>query len=178
MSADRQNPLIILEDGEKDLVSFLAKGRFDRARNRNATYRKMGDSNDKYSHDRIGLFAELAFAKKTDVYPSQILSPKCNSKTFGSDLGDTVFKGKRFDVKATVHNNGVLWIDKVNENIDYYAFFVVRENEKVECELVGVIEAGVLHSKKPSHRKQFKFPCIWAEQGELTDWSEFDAQIN
>lgn len=173
MQSNRKSTLIMLDDGERELVTFLSEGRYDRARKRNAPLRKMGSTDDKYSHDRIGMYAELAFAKATDVYPSQVLSPKINTKVSGRDLGDTVYKGLNFDVKATVHENGVLWIDQINENIDYYAFFIVRDKETVECELAGVISADVLHNKKPTHRKQFKFPCIWADQTELTAWGDF-----
>ena len=180
MSADEKDTLsVILEDGEQDLVEFLCKGRFDRARERKAEWRKMGkESDDKYSHDRIGLFAELAFAKQTDVYPSQVLSPKINTKVSGRDMGDTVYKGLRFDVKATIHDNGVLWIDKINQNIDYYVFFVVtNQTDRVVCKLRGLIKATVLHSKGARHRKQFKFPCIYAEQEELTPWWVFERSL-
>ena len=178
MSTDEENTLeIILDDGEQDLVEFLCKGRFDRARERKAEWRKMGKEPDKYTHDRVGLLAELSFAKFTDVYPSQVLSPKINTKISGRDMGDTIYKGLRFDVKATIHENGVLWIDKINENIDYYVFFVVTNHpDKAVCKLKGVIKASVLHSIEPRNRRQFKFPCIFVEQQELTPWGKFEEE--
>jgi len=177
MSARTQDPVVVkLEDHEADLCRWLSRGRFDRARKRKAELRTMGVSgdNDKYSPDRIGLYAELAFAKVTDAYPSQVFSPKCNTKISGKDLGDQVYRGKNFDVKATVHEKGLLWIDRVNENVDFYAFMIVSEEDPITCRLAGVISASVLHSKKPTHPPQFKFPCIVAEQEELTPWGEFN----
>tara|TARA_B100000902_G_scaffold391133_1_gene441293 strand:- start:523 stop:1062 length:540 start_codon:yes stop_codon:yes gene_type:complete len=171
--SEQQTDIIELAEWEADLCKWLSQGRFDRARERNADRREMGKNPDKYNPDRIGLYAELAFAKKTDVYPSQVLSPKIYTKISGQDMGDQVYQGLNFDVKATVHEKGRLWIDQINKNIDYYVFMVVSEDNPVRCRLAGVIEASVLHAKDKSHPPQFKFPCIVAEQSELTPWEEF-----
>lgn len=166
---------IVLKDGEKAIVNYLSKGRYDRARSRNAKTLPLNNTNNKYFSDRIGLFAELALAKLTNVYPSQVFSPVCKTKDSGSDVGDIQYKGWSIDVKSTIHNNGVLWINKVNNNIDLYAFFVITENEDtITCELKGVITGKKLHAKPRRQRQpQFKFPCIYAEQDELISWEEF-----
>ena len=69
----------------------------------------------------------------------------------------------------------MLWINKINNNIDLYAFFVITENEDtITCELKGVITGKKLHAKPRRQRQpQFKFPCIYAEQDELISWEEF-----
>ena len=71
--------IIVLEDGEKAIVDYLSKGRYDRARSRNAETLPLNNTNDKYFSDRTGLFAELALAKLTNVYPSQVFSPLCKN---------------------------------------------------------------------------------------------------
>ena len=167
-----------LNSGEKDMVEFLSKGRFDRARARNAHFRKMGTGRDNYFADRIGMYAELAFAKMTNNYPEQVLSPICNTKESGNDLGDVIFDDKKFDVKSTHHEHGVLWIDKVNKSVDYYVFYVVKElDDTVQADCKGVILAEDLHSKPMVHRKQFKFPCMFADQNELIPWIDFIKRI-
>ena len=166
---------IVLKDGEKAIVNYLSKGRYDRARSRNAKTLPLNNTNNKYFSDRIGLFAELALAKLTNVYPSQVFSPVCKTKDSGDDVGDIQYKGWSIDVKSTIHNNGVLWINKINNNIDLYAFFVVKENEDtVNCELKGVITGKNLHAKpKRTRQPQFKYPCIYVEQEELISWEDF-----
>ena len=166
---------IVLKDGEKAIVDYLSKGRYDRARSRHAETLPLNNTNDKYFSDKTGLFAELALAKLTNVYPSQVFSPVCKTKDSGSDVGDIQYQGWSIDVKATIHNNGVLWINKINNNIDLYALFVVTEKEEtVTCELKGVILGKKLHAKpKRSRKPQFKFPCIYAEQNELISWEKF-----
>ena len=180
MSADRGNPLIQIHKGEMGIALHLSKGRFDRARKRNASYRKLGEE-DNYHNDFIGLCAEMAWCKHTGVYPDQVFSEKVTPKSRGQDLGDADYKGLRIDVKSTVHKDGVIWIDQPNTNVDYYALVLVslpteyKKNElpsEVTCEIAGIISADNLHSKETRYRKNFKFPCRWAEQQELLSWKE------
>mgnify|MGYP003124014442 CR=1 FL=1 len=175
MSANRQNPLIEIHKGEISVALHLSKGRFDRARKRNAVYRKLGEE-DHYHNDFIGLCAEMAWCKHTGVYPDQVFSEEVTPKSKGQDLGDADYKGLRIDVKSTVHREGVIWIDQPNKNVDYYALVLVylpENDEDVICEIAGIISADNLHSKEPRYRKNFKFPCRWAEQEELLTWDEF-----
>ena len=163
---------ILLDDGEKALVDYLSQGRYDRARQKNAKTYDLNKTNNRYFMDRVGLFAELALAKITNTYPNQVISPVCKTKDSGDDVGDIKYNNLNIDVKATIHNDGVLWIDKINNNIDVYAFFVVKEEESVvRCTLKGIIKGKELHSKPRRHRRQFKFPCIYAEQNELSNWN-------
>ena len=46
--------IIVLEDGEKAIVDYLSKGRYDRARSRNAETLPLNNTNDKYFSDRTG----------------------------------------------------------------------------------------------------------------------------
>ena len=74
---------ILLDDGEKSLVDYLSKGRYDRARKKNAKTYDLNKTNNRYFMDRIGLFAELALAKITNTYPNQVISPVCKTKLIG-----------------------------------------------------------------------------------------------
>ena len=174
MSGNRRSALVALTKGELGVAKHLSEGRFNRARGRNAYYRKLGEKND-YHNDFIGICAELAFCKLTRAYPDQVFREEVASKRQGKDLGDTNYKGLNIDVKSTIHKNGVIWIDQINENVDYYAFVIVDEDDW-NCEIVGVIHADDLHNKEPRYRKNFKFPCKWAEQEELTSWEDFNAK--
>ena len=171
MSANRRSTLVSLTTGELSVAKHLSEGRFDRARGRSKYYRKLGEK-DNYHNDFIGVCAELAICKLTGVYPDQVFREEVAQKSKGQDMGDTNYKGLNIDVKSTIHKNGVIWIDQIKDNVDYYALVIVSEDDW-ECEVAGVIHADDLHNKEPRYRKNFKFPCKWAEQEELTSWEDF-----
>ena len=175
--------IITLEEGEALTALFLGTERYSRARSKGIPKRSMGSNDmwkDPLAHDKVGLYAELALNKYLNTYPIQSLSLQLKTKRSGKDMGDVHYEGINIDVKATIHDHGVLWIDKDNPNIDYYCFFVVKEaeNKNIQCDLKGFIKATTLHEKQPIHRKQFRFPCKVAEQNELIPLEEaFETNI-
>ena len=167
----------------KEEVSFckmLAKGRYDRARDRGAELSQIGNKSSVYQDDIYGMLAEWAVCRLTNTFPSQVISPIIKYKRKGDDLGDIQYKGLNLDVKSTHHKTGELWTGVVNKNIDAYVFVVVSiEGDEVTCDIKGVIMADELHSRVLTHgsKKQFRKPAHCATIEELTPWEIWGEQV-
>ena len=58
----------------------LAKGRFDRARQRGSELDSIGNKFSKYQDDIHGMLSEWAVCKITNTFPSQVISPILKSR--------------------------------------------------------------------------------------------------
>ena len=172
--------LIELSKEEVDFCKRLAKGRFDRARNRGSELSQIGNKTSKYQDDIHGMLSEWAVCRLTNTFPSQGISPVIKFKKKGEDQGDIEWKDYKFDVKSTHHKTGELWTDVINNNIDAYIFVVVSyDGDEATCDVKGVMMAEDLHSRPTTHgsKRLLRKPAHCATIEELTPWDQWKEQI-
>ena len=171
MSGKRNDPLITLNNFEKDVCKLIAKLRYEEARGKNVTNAQVSVTDDVLEPDREGAMAEMAFCKLARVYPEFVLTLGVRSKRAGADFGDVLYKSRHIDVKATAWKNGKLICSIVNPNVDYYALMVGTDGN---YRLAGLMASKELHSKERfGLHGIFKRECFKADQEELIQWIVF-----
>lgn len=111
---------VTLSDAEQRLAKYLAKQRYDSARDKGLPNRKMGDQSNELT-DLEGIAAEIAFCKLANVYPDLDLD---HTKAEDCYLRD----GRSVDVKSTTYESGrllaVKWKDAAQ--VDLFVLMVGR----------------------------------------------------
>ena len=172
--------IVEISETEVAFCKALAKGRFDRARQRGSELSSIGNKFSKYQDDIHGMLSEWAVCKITNTFPSQVISPILKPKKLKEDMGDITFKGYNIDVKSTHHKTGELWTDIINDNVDAYIFVVVDYKETIAtCDIKGVMLSEDLHNKPLTHgsKNQFRKPAHCATRDELKSWIEWKDNI-
>jgi hypothetical protein len=173
--------MINISSEEIEFCKQLAKGRFDRARERGSDLHQIGTKFSKYQDDIHGILSEWAMCKETNTFPHQVISPLLKTKRYGEDMGDVQYKGLNLDIKSTHHKTGELWTDVINNNVDAYVFVVVQyERDSATCDIKGVMMAEELHSRPltKGSRNQFRKQAHCATLDELTPWDKWKEQFN
>ena len=112
--------LIILNPQEQALCRYLAKLRYNNARNKNVKNNKIGNQSDEMT-DLEGIGGEVAFCKLFNLYPDISIEVR-SSKT---DKGDAVLNGLVIDVKTTKYKKGRLLAAPWKEaSVDLYALMI------------------------------------------------------
>lgn len=109
---------IILNTAEQKLAKYLAKARYERAREANRVNAKVGPQSDDVT-DLEGIAAEIAFCKMMNVYPDTEVGHTPDHDATSVQLGGT-------DVKSTKYKNGKLLARpcKKGKEPDTYALMI------------------------------------------------------
>jgi hypothetical protein len=113
--------IIELNETERRLASYLARERYANNRSSNVKDVKHGPQSAEVT-DLQGVGAEIAFAKMVNAFPDTSI----HVRSAGEDKGDVSANGKKIDVKATVHENGMLiaQLSKKPGAVDFFALMV------------------------------------------------------
>jgi len=127
--------MIVLNEIEQRLATFLAKKRHENARNKGISNGRMGPQSD-WETDLEGIAAEIAFCKAHNVYPDLQLEVLETADAFTLDMGAV-------DVKSTKYRNGMLLavMGKTDSPPDSYALMI---GEFPRYRFVGWARAGEL----------------------------------
>ena len=110
--------MITLNDAEQRLATYIAKGRYNNARDNGVIDGKMGDQSN-WQTDLEGIAAEIAFCRHMNLYPDLKIDTPDNLP-----VHDAIsHKGALIDVKSTQYPNGRLLavLGKANKRCDVYA---------------------------------------------------------
>lgn len=109
-----------LDAGEMAVASVLAALRSTMSRLIKTYDRRLDTEKSGYEIDLIGIIAEIAFAKKFNVYPDLSISPRSHSH-------DAIFRDKTIDVKGTDLPNGrfLVTLKKEEKPCDVYVLAIV-----------------------------------------------------
>ena len=116
------NPITVtLNPDEITVCQLIGRMRSLIARSANVKDAKIGKQ-DGNEADVLGLMAEYAFAKHFNLFPDLGLTPRSGS-------ADGVYKGWRYDIKATTYENGrLLCTTKENLDVDMYILGIIKDN--------------------------------------------------
>ena len=159
---------VTLVDVEIRIAKYLGTLRREENR-RKGTEDKLIADVDPYENDIEAVATELAMHRICDVYPSRVFDIGVRSADLGTDDGDFVQWGLRFDVKWTVRNDGHLAVPEyVNVgHVDLYALFVGTLPNYRYCGVLPAEEA--LRSSRLYPLGAGCTPSYNAKQYELTE---------
>lgn len=117
--------IIELTDMECRIAEMIACARYNENRKAGSSnlIDELKGSHDHLLYEIIGFKAEMAFAKKYNIYPD--LEIHCRSGSY-----DLLINDKRVDIKATMRPNGQLLVHrtKSKKESDIYVLAVVNGN--------------------------------------------------